>query len=266
MDIIVAAPGRAGGAVALAAAAAGHRVIGLVARSPVGWGLSDRFQTLEYENPLPPADLLVLGARDQAIVEVAERLAPAAAEVGGAVHLSGFTPVSALAPLAGTGMATGSFHPLQSLPNPQLGMAALDGAWAAVTAAEPFRSLLFDFARSLRMIPFDLADLAKPTYHAAASASSNFVVAALAIAEGLFDSAGVPPAAARPLTEAAVANSYSVSPGRALTGPIARGDWDTVSGQLDAARRAGPELGGAFRAMAEATAIVAGTSLPSGGN
>lgn len=257
MDIIIAGPGRAGGALALAAAASGHTIVGVVSRSGA---MVDHFSQFEYDAPLPHADLLVVAVRDSYISEVADRLSPFANDVASAVHLSGFGSVGLLSPLENEGVAIGSFHPLQSLPSPTEGAQALAGSWVGITAENGLRATLWSFAATLDMKPFDLADDQKPAYHAAAAAASNFVVAALGIAERLFASASVPFEAARPLTERVVENAYSMGALAALTGPIARGDWPTVRGQIAAANALG--FGEAYLAMAQATAHLAGTELP----
>jgi predicted short-subunit dehydrogenase-like oxidoreductase (DUF2520 family) len=112
------------------------------------------------------------------------------------------------------------------------------------------------------MVPFRLLDEDKPAYHAAAAAASNYVVAALDLAGSLLESAAVPFEALEPLTRTAVANSFTQGPTRALTGPIARGDWATVKGQLEGVARARPDRLDQFRLMAQATAITAGQPLP----
>lgn len=262
MKIIIAAPGRAGGAIALAAAAGGHDIVGLVSRSPLSTGLADRFPPFAYGASLPSADLLVIASRDDAITEVAEAVSRAAPEVGGVIHLSGFAPVSALESFAARGVQVGSFHPLQSLPSPEAGSRALAGSWVAITAQGEFRELLNAFATTMGMRPFDLSDQAKPAYHAAAAAASNYVVASLWVASQLLDAAGVPFEVARPLTETAVSNSFRLGPPEALTGPIVRRDWPTVAGQIEAASQVSVEVGRAFRAMAGATADISGTELP----
>ena len=60
------------------------------------------------------------------------------------------------------------------------------------------------------------------------------------------------------LVEKVVANCFDLGPSQSLTGPIARGDVDTVIGHLIAARDVSREVGDQFRLMAEATAIRAG--------
>jgi len=257
--MIVAAPGRAGGALAIAAERAGHRIVGVLTRSG---SMADRFALIASDTDLPPADLLVIATRDDHIESTALRLAPFAVNIGGAIHLSGFKTIDALAPFTRRGIGTGSFHPLQSLSDPETGARSLAGAWAGVTADEPLFGLLTGLATSLEMVPFRLLDSVKPAYHAAASAASNYVVAALDLAGALLESASVPFEAVAPLTRAAVSNSFSQGPTRALTGPIARGDWATVRGQLEGVARARPDRLDQFRLMAKATAITASRSLP----
>lgn len=259
LEIIVAAPGRAGGALALAAETAGHSIVGVISRSGF---LADRFQQLSYDADLPASDLLVIATRDDHIESTAARLAPFAGKIGGAVHMSGFKSIEALTPLARSGLSIGSFHPLQSLSDPQTGARSLSGAWAGLTATDPLFGLLTDLATSLGMIPFRLLDSVKPVYHAAAAAASNYVIAALDLARSLLESASVPFEAVEPLTRTSVANAFSQGPRQALTGPIARADWDTVRGQFEAVRAIAADRARQFRLMAEATAITAETSLP----
>ncbi|HSL26821.1 MAG TPA: hypothetical protein VLA54_11110, partial [Acidimicrobiia bacterium] len=83
MDIIVAAPGRAGGSLALAAETAGHRIVGVVSRSGA---LADRFRQLSMGAVLPAADLLVIGTRDTDIEPTAAAMAPMCGRVRAAIH------------------------------------------------------------------------------------------------------------------------------------------------------------------------------------
>ena len=187
-------------------------------------------------DPLPSGDLLVIATRDGAIAAVASVLAAGGPEIDSAVHVSGLTPVTVLDPLRRQGMRTGSFHPLQTLPNPEAGAARLAGAYIAITAEEPLRTQLEQLAADIGATPFRLEDKDKALYHAAAAAAANFPLAALAMAEDLFAEAGVPWDAARPLVEAVVANAFDLGPRAALTGPVARGDVSTVAAQLEAVR------------------------------
>jgi len=209
---------------------------------------------------LPEADLLVIAVRDDAIPEVAAHLAPLAGDVHAAVHLSGLTSVETLGPLMGT-CAVGSFHPLQTLPDPQSGAARLEGAWLAVTSDDDLLcDDLFRLARSIGAHPFELPDDAKALYHAAAAAAANYPLAALSMSHRLFEAAGVPFEAAGPLVRAVVDNAFALGPEAALTGPIARGDVSTVAGQRAAVEAAVPDLVEDFLAMGRAVARVSGTT------
>jgi len=261
VDIVIAGPGRAGLSLAHRLQHTDHRLAGLVGRDPQATAVAAAAlgcPALGWDDRLPACDLLVIAVRDDAIAGAADRLAPRAGSVRAAVHLSGLVPVTALAPL---GMPCGSFHPLQTMPDPETGARLLDGAWVAVTSGDgSLADRLDSLARSLGMHPFAIGDDAKPPYHAAAAAAANFPLAALSIAERLFAASGVPFEAAGPLVRAVVANAFDLGPRAALTGPIARGDAGTVAAQIAAASACDPELGEAFRAMARATAAVAGTA------
>jgi predicted short-subunit dehydrogenase-like oxidoreductase (DUF2520 family) len=261
MRIVIVGPGRAGLALGLAAAGAGHEVVAVVGRDGdhAGPGAALVGSTpLALGDPLPDNDLVVIATRDGDIAEVAAALAASPGPITAAVHMSGLASVGALDPLAGSGVAVGSLHPLQTLPTPEAGAIRLPGSWVAVTAGEPLAATLRDLAESLGTHPFDLADGAKPLYHAGAAAAANVPLASLTIAADLFTAARVPVAAARPLVEAAVANAFEMGPRAALTGPVVRGDAATVSAQLDAVAGATPEWLDGFCAQVALLARIAG--------
>lgn len=253
MRLIVVGLGRAGGAMALAAESAGHEIAGVLSRRPV-----ERWESLQWDISLPEADVALVAVRDEAIAEVATRIAPHVSEVGVVAHLSGFTPVLVLHEIQERGTAVGGFHPLQSLPDPETGAAALAGAFVGIDGDPLAIDVLTHLASSLGMEPFHLDDSARPAYHAAAAAAANFVVTSLAVSADLFQSADIDPKVSRPLVERAVANVFDKGAGAALTGPIARGDIETVVGHLEAAHRVSSHVGRQFRLIAEATAIRAG--------
>lgn len=260
MRLIIVGPGRAGLSLGLALRHS-HHLVGVVARSPQAAESAGRLLgtvAIGFDTELPPADLIVVAVRDDAIISVAERLAAGAAAVAGAIHLSGLTPVAALEPLARAGLDTGSLHPLQTFPTPEAGMTRIRGAWFAVTAAEPLRSRLRGLTESIGGRPFDLEDGARALYHAAAAAAANFPIGSLALAEDLFAAAGVPFAAARPLVEAVVANAFDLGPRQALTGPVARGDVGTVAAQMHAVREALPDDAADYAASVDRLARIVG--------
>ena len=254
MRLTIVGPGRAGGAIALAATRSGHDIVGVLSRT----GDTSYGPALRWDQPLPVSDLLIIAVRDDAIEEVGARIATHAGSVPIAAHLSGFTPVTALHDLSRAGLATGGFHPLQTLPDPERGAESLPGAYVGIGGDPTAVETLTTLAESLGMVPFSLPDDSRPGYHAAAAAAANFVITALATAGDLMRAARVDPVVTRPLVEQAVSNLYEAGAGPSLTGPIARGDVTTVLGQLEAAGRVSQSVGEQYRLMAEATAIRAG--------
>lgn len=265
MRITLIGPGRAGTALSLAARTAGHDIVAVMARRwesarDAAARLGDP-EALPLDAQLPPCDLAIIATRDGVIETVADGIAEQAGAAAAAVHLSGLAPIVALDALAGQGLAVGSFHPLQTLPTPEIGADRLSGAWIAVTTPdENLRGMLRELAVSMGAHPFDLADDAKPLYHAGAAAAANFPLAALAMASDFLEAAGVPFEAAGPLVSAVVANAFELGPRTALTGPVARGDVGTVAAQVQAVTAAVPEWAAGFRSFVAELARVTGRS------
>lgn len=253
MRLIVVGPGRAGGALAIASQRAGHELVGVLARTP-----QTKWPQLRWDESLPSADVALLAVSDTAIEEVAARLAPIAGQVGVIAHLSGFAPVTRLNALRSGPSALGGFHPLVALSSPEAGADALSGAFVGVGGDDLAVDALTHLADTLGMRAFEISDDDRPAYHAAAAAASNFVVTALGVSAALFEAAHVDSEVSRPLVEKTVAAVFERGAEAVLTGPIARGDVETVVGHLAAAHEVSPEIGDRFRLMAEATSIQAG--------
>jgi predicted short-subunit dehydrogenase-like oxidoreductase (DUF2520 family) len=188
----------------------------------------------------PGGPLVLLCVPDDAIPAVAAEvtLGP---WVG---HVSGATSLSALEPH----IRRFSVHPLQTFTHTR-GPEQLDGAWAAVTAeTDEARAVAWWLAGTLGLRPFSLDDAARPLYHAGAAIASNYLVTLHSVAADLFRAAGAPPEALVPLMRRTIENGFE------LTGPIERGDWETVEAHRRAIREARPELEPLYDVLAEATA------------
>ncbi len=107
------------------------------------------------------------------------------------------------------------------------------------------------------MRPFDLDDSRRAAYHAGAAVASNYLVTLRAAARSLLESAGAPPDALDPLIRGVVDTGFE------LTGPIARGDWETVERHLAAIRANRPQLARLYLCLAEETAKLADREIPS---
>ncbi len=230
--------GRMGQGLALALAEAGHPIT-LVSRSPHPVIPPLRLHRGRREEAVRDASVVVLAVPDGAITSLAAELA---AEGGitprhVVLHLSGLRDREALGPLAETGAALGSLHPLQTVSDPATAAERFAGAYAGVEGDDRALSAAEALARSLRMVPVRIPAGAKPAYHAGAAFAANYTTALVAVAERLALAAGIAPGVARrlylPLIRGAAAN-LEAGPAAALTGPVRRGDAETVRAHLAA--------------------------------
>ncbi|MDE0233684.1 MAG: DUF2520 domain-containing protein [bacterium] len=258
LRLAVIGPGRAGGALAIAALAAGHSVE--TVPGPSGAIPPALAETrVEQVGRLSPCDLILLGTPDDAIEETALRLASDPPPAGVAAHLSGFASLARLEALEQAGLEVGCLHPLQTLPSPQRGAAALAGSTAAITArSEKAGALLHSFAQSLGITGFCLEDRFKPLYHAGAATVALGVATALGVAADLFEAAGVSFSQSRGLATRALENCFEMGPDQALTGPVVRGDRGTITGHLRAAEAVSPDLAHQYRLLGRTAAHRAG--------
>jgi predicted short-subunit dehydrogenase-like oxidoreductase (DUF2520 family) len=220
---VVVGAGRMGSALAAALRDAGLNVTGPLARG---------------ERCPQGADCVLLCVPDAEIGNAARDL-PRGPLVG---HVSGATTLEPLA-----AHESFSLHPLMTVP------AAFEGAAAAVAgssdrALETARAL----AEALGMRPFEIADQDRAAYHAAAAMASNYLVALEDAAERLLATTGASRDMLVPLVRATVEN-WARDGAQALTGPIARGDEETVGRQRAAVEERTPELLALFDALADST-------------
>ena len=212
--------------------------VNVIGRGRVGSALAARLE--EHGIPLVERDgeLTLLCVPDTAIREVARGLTS-----DWIAHVSGATPLSALDPHE----RRFSLHPLQTFTRAR-GPEQLDGAWAAVTSeTDEARAVAFELAQVLGLKPFELADEARPLYHAGAAVASNYLVTLHRVASELLAAAGAPPEALEPLMRRTIENGFE------LTGPIERGDWATVEAHRAAIRSVRPDLEPLYDVLAEAT-------------
>ncbi len=217
--------------------------VNVIGAGRVGSAVSARLAERGVRKRDDGAELVLLCVPDAAIAAVASEIEPGP----WLAHVSGATGIAALDPHE----RRFSVHPLQTFTRAR-GPEQLDGAWAAVTAeTEEALERGFWLAETLGLQPFELDDERRVLYHAGAVFASPYLVTLHAAAARLLDEAGVPANALEPLMRRTVENGFE------LTGPIARGDWETVTAHLDAIRAAAPDLEPLYRALAEATEAIA---------
>jgi len=245
--LAVVGPGRVGRSIARAVAGAGVHV-----------SLSGRRDALAA---CEQARTALLCVPDTSIEEACETISAAVPPLRYVGHTSGATDLAALGPAARRGARTFSIHPLQTIPD---GNATLAGAPCAVSGADAeARSVATAIAARVGMRPFPLPEERRAAYHAAASIACNYLVALEETAVELLERAGIEDAREllAPLVLRTTAN-WAERGGEALTGPIARGDEETVERHLEAIRETAPELLAVYLALAERTRTLAARHRP----
>jgi predicted short-subunit dehydrogenase-like oxidoreductase (DUF2520 family) len=243
-------PGRAGNAVGLALIRARWTctaVAGRGADAPSTRAASARLGAppVERSEAGRDAGVVIIATPDSEIAAAAADLIASLAPAALVVHLSGAVGVDALEPVRAVrpDVETGALHPLQSLPNGDLGAARLPGSWCGVEGGARVEAL----ASEIGLRPFPLDAERRRLYHAAASVAANHLVALLGQLERLAAAADVPFEAFLGLARAVLDNVAELGPAVALTGPVARGDAATVAAHLAALP---PEEQATYRALA----------------
>jgi predicted short-subunit dehydrogenase-like oxidoreductase (DUF2520 family) len=214
--------------------------VNVIGRGRVGAALAARLEERGVSVTDSAPDLVLLCVPDAAIAGVAR----ATAAGPWIAHVSGATPLAALDPH----VRRFGVHPLQTFTRAR-GAEQIDGAWAAITAeTDDAQHRAVWLAELLGLRPFVIADRDRGLYHAGAVIASNYLVTLFRAASRLVAAAGAPPAALVPLMERTIENGFD------LTGPIARGDVETVERHLQDIARSAPDLVAMYRALAAATA------------
>jgi predicted short-subunit dehydrogenase-like oxidoreductase (DUF2520 family) len=218
-------------------------------------------QAATYAELPQHAARILIAVPDDAIGDVARVLAAAGMHRGTALHSSGARGPEALATLAAAGVACGTLHPLQTVANPEEGVRVLPGVAFAIDGAPEAAAWARQLVALLDGLALNVPAASRPLYHAAAVMASNYLVALISTAVMLMGEAGVDEAAAwralAPLARTSVENAFRLGPAAALTGPIARGDADTVRGHLAELAKAPSAVASLYRAAGLATLEIA---------
>ncbi|SKB36835.1 Rossmann-like and DUF2520 domain-containing protein [Sphingopyxis flava] len=212
----------------------------------------------ELETLVGACDLIGIAVSDDALGSVAVAMA-AAMPRGRApfvFHVSGRSGAALLDPLRAVGALTAAIHPVMTFTgDPGTEVQRMSGARFAITGADAeAKAAARDVVCCLGGVGVDIAEAHRPLYHAALCHAANHLVTLL---EGSFDAlrgarVDDPAGLLAPLVRAALENSlgHGLS---ALSGPLLRGDEETIAGHLEALAGHRPEILPPYRAMALAT-------------
>jgi predicted short-subunit dehydrogenase-like oxidoreductase (DUF2520 family) len=206
---------------------------------------------IPLENATPGSDILWICHTDDALAQTAKQLARKPGWKHRIVfHSSGALTSDMLAPLKRAGASIASLHPMMTfvpgtVPKMQGVPFAVEGDSRAVAAA---RKIVADLGAEA----FPIRKSAKPLYHALGSFSSPLLVATLVTAERVGQGAGLSTRQTRkiigPILRQTLKNYLESGAAAAFSGPIKRGDLNTVRRHLKELKRV-PGASEVYRAL-----------------
>jgi len=259
--LFIIGPGHVGRGLFRAFRAPEVEVVGLHGKRPSGVATSSGALPVEMAG----ANVVLVCVRDPQLDEAMEELM-AAAKSGlvqrGTVilHTSAIAEPDGLRALSAAGFPGGTFHPLVPFSDPEVSSELLRKGWIGIDGENAAKSTSRRLAGHLGARTLDIPPGKKPAYHAAAVISSNFPVVLASVAGHLMHDIGVPDASAYQAVESlmsgALANMRHALPDDALTGPVVRGDAETVGKHLRALQGHGP-ASAVYRALSAAAVEIA---------
>ena len=186
----------------------------------------DNLETLLFE-----ADIIFLTVPDNLITTLAQKIATLNYNNKNQYffHCSGSQNLDALQPLHTSNI--GCFHPLQAFTE---NTTSLENTYVAIDGEQSSLNIAIKLAHTLNAVPIHVPANDKPLYHAAACILSNYLVSLTCIAEDIFMKWSIPREALFGLLQSTVSNIESATnTASALTGPLSRGDSNTISQHLE---------------------------------
>lgn len=270
--ISVIGAGRVGAVLAAALRAAGHDIVAAAGESTASrQRIADLLPGVAVAKPTAvarAADLVLLTVPDDMLGNVVTTLVGAGA-IGPdhtVVHTSGRHGLAVLEPARRVGARVIAMHPAMTFTGTAVDLPRLTGCVFGVTADESDRALAEALVADLGGVPMFVPEDKRTLYHAGLAHGANHMVTLVSQAMELLSASGAedPAATLRPLLRAALDNALDAGDA-ALTGPIVRGDVQTVMAHLADIAAHAPSTLPSYVAMARATAdraVLDGRLLP----
>jgi predicted short-subunit dehydrogenase-like oxidoreductase (DUF2520 family) len=240
--------GRVGTAVTEVLRRRGHEVTGVssrLAESAERAAARLHSTTFDHRSGLPAADVILLGVPDDAVESVVAEIAPWLEAGTIVIHFAGALGLSPLKKASDSGAGIAALHPVQTFPDIERGIERLPGsAWGVTAPPATARWAEALVAADLEGLPVLVPDEARSIWHAAAVSTSNGIAALLAVGEAMLAAIGIadPQRVLGPLAAGTVANAGERGGAESLTGPVVRGEKESIGRHLKALTDASPHL------------------------
>jgi predicted short-subunit dehydrogenase-like oxidoreductase (DUF2520 family) len=265
--------GRVGTAIGAALARAGHHVTAASGRSSAARArIASRLTDAAHrraEDVVREADLVIFAVPDDVLAPLIAHLGESGAFRAGVIvaHTSGAHGIGILHPATARGALPLALHPAMTFTGAADDADRLTGGITfGVTAPDELRrtaaELVGELGGAIEWIP----DERRALYHAALAHGANHLATLVNEAMDRLRDAGVvhPERVLSPLLYASLDNTLAMGDA-ALTGPVSRGDANTIASHLDTLSEHAPESVPMYLALARRTAdraIAAGRITP----
>jgi predicted short-subunit dehydrogenase-like oxidoreductase (DUF2520 family) len=205
------------------------------------------------------SDILFITTSDDQIESVAKQLCEECCLKPGQliIHTSGALPSTILSAVKTFGCFTYSMHPLQAFADVDKSVSDLSNTYFCIEGDTEKISILEELLHTCKNDYFKVSPEQKILYHASACMLSNYLVTLIHNGLKLMDHIQLDNSTAfkamLPLVNSTIQNVLELGTKDALTGPISRGDIDTVKKQFEAISSTSKEQLAIYSCMAEET-------------
>ena len=189
------------------------------------------------------ADVIAITTQDREINAVAQEIFRKADKLDRKLffHTSGAHPATELSPLEQKGAILGSLHPLQTFPDVNSGIVALPRTYIFIEGDEKAIPVLDLLASTIGFKAVRIESENKVLYHLSAVFVCNLLTALMHTGEGIVNRIGIDLMPFFPIIETTLRNIETKGPLLSLTGPVVRGDAETVASHLEAIKGMEPQ-------------------------
>lgn len=269
LDVAVIGTGKAGSVLGAALGRAGHKVVACTAVSDISRlraeSLLPGVPVMTVADAAKDCDLVLLTVPDDVLPELVQGLAATGAIGPGTfvMHAAGRYGVQVLDPLTQIGCLPLALHPVMTFTGTSIDLNRLSGCPFGVTAPDVLRPVAEALVVEMGGDPIWVPEQNRILYHAGLAFGANGLMALVSETMSLLNTAGIEEVQrlVAPLLGAALDNAIR-NGDVAMTGPIVRGDVDTVREHISEIEKSSPQTLSAYKAMARLTAqraLAAGT-------
>ena len=196
----------------------------------------DLLYTGDSTEVVESCDVIAVTTQDREIKKVARTIYESSLEVKGKLffHTSGAHPSTALSPLDEKEAVLGSLHPLQTFPDIESAIRVLPSTYIFIEGAAPALEVLEQIGSTIGCQVVTIEGDRKVFYHLSAVFVCNLLCALFQSAEAVMNKAGIGLGPFYPIINATIENIEQKGPLNSLTGPVVRGDIETVRDHIKA--------------------------------